>query len=207
MNAKACALLLAIAMCALAAPLRAQDGDRFVVGLGIGPYKFTQTDDFRAKMLNLSSKDDAGAAQAYVEWYPWPSVGWGLRYLLIGSEDYAHLYVPPNVEEVHRWVDVHSLLATVQWLPFDPNAYARPGLIAGVGQSRYEARFQFGSSDTTRSSTGIAVLAGAFVDWGAEGFGARFGANSLNTDLDRIETADVDATGFSVYLDLRWSIE
>ncbi len=55
------------------------------------------------------------------------------------------------------------------------------------------------------------LLAGAYVDWGGEGFGARFGVNALSTDLGSIpvegqaDPVAVDTSGQGAYLDLRWA--
>ena len=43
------------------------------------------------------------------------------------------------------------------------------------------------------------------MDWGADGFGARFGTQYLETDLDAIDGSSVDVSGRDIYLDLRWA--
>ena len=80
-------------------------------------------------------------------------------------------------------------------------------LLAGIGTAEYEATRTFGSSSFSGTSTGPATLAGIYVDWGGDFFGARFGANVISTDLGDINGLEVDASGTSLYFDFRWAFD
>ena len=51
----------------------------------------------------------------------------------------------------------------------------------------------------------MATLFSAYLDWGGEVFGARFGANVLRTELDSIDGIEADASGVSLYFEFRWA--
>lgn len=202
-------VLLVVA--AWATPLQAQTAQSTVIGIGIGPYRFSNTDDLRDELSGVGAKNEAGHGQIYLEWYPADAIGFGARYLYIGSEDYGHYYIAPDIYETHRWIDVHTLLVTAQWFPFDPHSYARPGLLAGLGVSRYHARITFGPVDATalevvnETSQGTAMLASAFLDWGGDDIGGRVGIDLLSTDVGDIQGLSADASGLAVHVDLRWA--
>ena len=107
---------------------------------------------------------------------------------------------PPLQKEV----TVQSNLLTLHWVPLGGRSYTRVGILVGAGSASYNATEDFGPSG---SSSGSAPLAGAYVDWGAEDFGGRFGVHLLNTDLDNLNGLQVDGSGTTFYLDLRWAID
>ena len=92
-------------------------------------------------------------------------------------------------------LDIANLLFTVNWVPLGGRRYARLGLLAGLGLTDYEFTETNGPGGTATSSTsGTAALVGIYVDWGADGFGARFGTQYLETDLDAIDGSSVDVS-------------
>ena len=130
--------------------------------------------------------------------------------------------------------DISNNLATVHWVFWGENDYARAGVILGVGASeyKYEASIGYGtyssyssaSEACTASSlacvggstTGSASLGGIYLDWGGEDFGARVGYHSLSTSLDPIYVSSssstigpytVDGSSTFTYLDLRWAFD
>ncbi|MCH9045805.1 MAG: hypothetical protein IIA40_06835 [SAR324 cluster bacterium] len=113
-------------------------------------------------------------------------------------------------------VNVNSLFITLQFLPFiSDDGYVRIGLLGGIGPSTYEISQTLTVGPSTISdsadTSGTAVLAGVYIDWGGEDFGARFGFNALTTDFDSLQipgeptAREVDGSGTSFYFDLRWA--
>ena len=200
-------LLVAIFFVAVDAPnLYAQDGTNdqtVVIGVGFGIHNFSETDKVRRTSFFITSAL-AGMSQLYVEWYVFEKIGFGIRSMNLGvTETIAVFGARAETELI-----VANNFFTVNWVPREADSYARWGLLAGVGISKYEVT-QSGSlvSNSSISSSGTATLLGIYLDWGGEDFGARFGANFLTTDLDAINGLSADASGNSIYFDLRWAFE
>ncbi len=101
---------------------------------------------------------------------------------------------------------------TVHYIPYiGDDRYTRVGLLFGAGTMDYELTQSGGDLERTFSTDGSARLFQAYVDWGGEAFGARFGLGHPATDLDPMDTPggplDADASGNHVFLDLRWAFE
>ena len=207
----ACACTLAYARGALA------NDQEFVIGLGLGVHSFSQSDDVRKGSNYFGGTDEiksAGLVQLYGEWYVFDDVGLGLRFIsLSGGRTYSSAS-----QQLDQTVTVGSTLITANWILLGSQNYTRLGLIGGLGSATYEVNEKFTDSsgtfaeyDETASTDGTAALLGIYVDWGGEDFGARFGLNSLSTNLDKLKVQgqelDVDGSGVSLYLDLRWAFE
>jgi hypothetical protein len=209
---------LALLLPALAGQAEANDQE-IVIGAGLGLYSFSKSDDFRAG--SGAFQDDAdeissgGMFQLYGEWYLFDDVGLGLRHISVaGGRTYSYL----DAEQTDT-ASVTANLITVNWVPLGSEDYVRMGVLAGIGGARYEAKTEVDfASDTlgediseSDSTSGTATLLGVYVDWGGESFGARFGLNALQTDLDTVELSgqelNVDGTGTALYFDLRWAWE
>lgn len=196
-------------------PAQANDQE-FVIGVGLGGHNFSDSDDFRqgSELFDGSDEIDSGVLfHLYAEWYLFDDIGLGVRNTAIaGGRTYSYL----DAEQTDT-ASISALLLTVNWVPLGSEDYTRMGVMGGVGPATYtaerEVKFDSGEGNTSESetSTGMATLLGIYVDWGAEGFGARFGVNYLNTDLDPIEfdgeELEVDGTGYQWYFDLRWAFE
>jgi len=191
----------------------------FVIGLGVGIHTFSETDDVRQGSGTFADNSDeitqAGMVQLYGEWYLLNEVGFGLRFIsLNGGRTYSS-----SVAELKQEVNINARFITVHWVPLGSEDYVRMGVMGGLGAASYEAKETFSDStgqfggdfEESESTTGSASLAGIYVDWGAEGFGARFGVNVISTNLDPIEIAgeelEVDGSGAAWYFDLRWAFE
>lgn len=107
----------------------------------------------------------------------------------------------------YKELNVTNLLGTVTLVLLGGTGYTRLAVLAGAGTSEYEASQSFSGTTSSDTTTGTAFLGGAYVDWGGEDFGARFGLNVLSTQLDNLNGASVDAGGTSVYFDLRWAFK
>ncbi|MCZ6645122.1 MAG: hypothetical protein O7B79_02675 [SAR324 cluster bacterium] len=197
-------LLIAIFLVGVCSPnLYAQDDTNdqtVVIGIGFGIHTFSETDDVRQNVF-LIADDVAGMGQLYVEWYVFETIGFGIRSINLGVTETISFGTTIETE-----LSVDNNFFTVNWVPLGADSYARMGLLAGVGNSNYEVTQTVTPGGTSSiSSSGSATLLGIYVDWGGEDFGARFGANFLETDLDDINGLTVDASGRSIYFDLRWA--
>lgn len=197
-------LLIALFFVAVCSPnLYAQDGandQTVVIGFGFGIHNYSETDAIRN--YGLIFEDDVVMTQLYVEWYVFEKIGFGFRLISLGVRETGPTFGGTSETEL----SVDNNIFTVNWVPLGADSYARLGLLAGAGNSTYEVT-QSGTSmtDSSVSSSGTATLLGIYVDWGGEDFGARFGVNFLGTDLDDINGLTADASGTSIYFDLRWA--
>ncbi len=183
----------------------AANDQTFVIGAGLGPFEYSKSDDFRRSLTGpsgpLSEFEEESQGQFYVEWYALEEIGFGLRYHRSGGFQ-GEGFVGD------REVFVDSLLVTAQWVPIGATSYARVGFLAGLGTASYDVTIDFeGVSPVSESTSGTAMLLGAYVDWGGPVFGARAGINVLTTDLDDVNGLSADGSGRGLYLDLRWALE
>ena len=187
-----------------------RDNDHIVViGAGFGGHTFATPHRAGQNTVALEVIS-AFMQQIYGEWYAFDQVGFGLRLITFGTSasSFTTVTVGNTTTTATSEVDLNvgNLLFTVNWVPLGGQRYARLGLLAGLGLSDYE--FTESSSpagSATESTSGPAALLGIYVDWGADGFGARFGLQFLETDLDPINGSPVDVSGREIYLDLRWA--
>jgi len=191
---------------------RAQEGgggQNVVIGAGFGSHAFTPSHHTEtvAGNFNVSA---ALMTQAYAEWYVFSTLGFGLRFVSFGAGQTSSgsVTVGSTTASASNNVDVavSNFLATVNWIPLGAEGYARLGVLAGLGVSEYSLTASSTGlpSDSVKLS-GTAVLAGAYVDWGGDEFGARFGIQQLTTNLGESGGKKVDASGREFYLDLRWA--
>lgn len=210
-TSKSLFIVLAIALMAFfAKPALAQNDQTFVIGLGVGIHTFSKTDEMRQTFVLAG--DYGGLGQFWGEWYLLDYLGIGIKNMGINTGEKAI----SGGDSFEREVDVDTNLITVQFLPYiSSDDYTRIGIYGGVGSSTYEYKETLILSGITYSasvsSSGPAINYGAFVDWGAEDFGARFGYGFLNTTLDDLDTGGqkwaVDGSGSHWYFDLRWAFE
>jgi hypothetical protein len=201
-------LLFVLAFCTVLVAgrqARAENDQTAVIGFGFGIHTFSQTDDFRrGQSPFILELDIAGMGQLYAEWYLLEEIGLGVRLMSLGvTEEVIGFGGTGGTKEL----SVRNVLGTVTWVPVGATGYTRLGLIAGAGVSDYEATNTFPGQEFSGSTSGLAALLGIYVDWGGKDFGARFGANVLSTQLDKLDGAEVDASGTAFYFDLRWAFE
>ena len=199
------AAVLITAMLAVTVPRPAwANSQTIALGIGVGKYEYDETDTQRsaAPLKGMYEELMRGVqSQMYLEWYALGSLGFGVRGLNVGSDQSGGTAGSPNT----RVVSVRSKLVTVNWVPLGGERYARLGMLAGVGRSNYEVATTSGGTTGSEATSGGARLLGAYLDWGADGFGARFGVNALKTRLEDLNTLHVDGSGQGYYLDLRWA--
>lgn len=191
------AVVFAIVFAASAA--QAQNDQTVVIGMGGGGYT-SDSDGVRGDR-------DLVMSHLYVEWYAFDTLGIGFRRTVM-LEVGIGLLAFGGFETF----SVQTNMITANWVAFGEKSYTRVGLVGGVGTAEYEydgALPLFGFDRHVKSS-GLAALAGVYLDWGADGFGARLGYDYIATELDDVDIAGVgtrtpDATGAGPYLDLRWA--
>lgn len=180
-----------------------------VIGYGFGQHLFATKHHTRQTTGELVITSTL-VEQFYGEWYVLDRVGVGVRFLSFGEKVTSSATVgfggtSTTVSDVLE-VKVHTILATVHWVPLGGRRYGRIGFLAGLGTTTYDLSETTSPGGTDSFSTsGTATLAGGYVDWGADGFGARFGIQYLATDLAPINGDSVDVSGRETYLDFRWA--
>ncbi len=123
---------------------------------------------------------------------------------------------------VGQVIDVSHLLLTGQfWYPISASGSIHVGGLLGAGTTNYKSTFVWFVNDrpgdephgeTSFTSSGSSIIYGAFLDLGGDGFGARFGWQSIDTSMDDFKGvwdtayAKADASGSVFYLDLRFAL-
>ena len=210
MNAIRKCLLQTLALAALlalvAAPQARADNDQTVVlGAGIGIHEYSKVDAAREgdSSVGIDDVTHAGMSQLYLEWYALGNVGFGIRTIGLGATRTTTI-LGVEIEEKY---ETSIPLITIQWVPIGATSYTRFGLIAGAGSADHSYTVTVGGSPSEVTASGSATLAGAFLDWGGEDFGARFGVHSIDTDLGNYKdtTEPAEASGVAWYFDIRWA--
>ena len=180
-----------------------------VIGTGFGGHQFATTHKAGQEPVALEVIS-AFMQQYYAEWYVFDTLGLGFRFTTFGTSVSSSTSVTiggtTTTASSEADLKVNNWLFTVNWVPLGGKRYARLGVLAGLGMSDYTfTETNIPGGVETSSTSGPAALLGIYVDWGADGFGARFGTQYLATDLDPVDGSDVDASGRDVYIDLRWA--
>ena len=191
----------------------AQTDINVVVGGGFGGIAYKNSEG-----LGISKEERVNGFgfNHMAEWYFSEILGIGLRQTaFIASND-----LEINEADYSETTTVSSLMMTLHLILFGSDSWARFGITSGYGRSAY--RYQLdtdedeseNADDEEYTGSGDAYLVGAFLDWGGDGFGMRFGYDYFQTDFDTFdtevnetETRDVDlsGTGDYVYLNFRYA--
>lgn len=99
-------------------------------------------------------------------------------------------------------------------VPVDNDKYFLLGVSAGAGVSTYTFSAKWTKKvtgvtydpDVSESSSGFVFPIGCFFDWGADGFGGRFGCEYVVSQYDKIGDEKPKGNGFQIYLNLRYAI-
>ena len=185
-----------------------QTKQNVVIGIGLGIHGYSDSDDVRQNYF-LDEPTAGGVGKIFGEWYPFESIGIGFHAISIGSSETFWIF---GVEFENK-INITSSLITAQFIPYvSGDGYYRFGLIGGAGSSTYEYSLSNAFGSVAYETTGTAVLAGGYVDWGGESFGARFGLNVLSTSFDGLDIStdtglNADGSGTHWYFDLRWAFQ
>ena len=200
-----------------AGQLRAENDQSGVLGFGFGLHRFSESDGFRNSTVNASEIDNAFMLTGFGEWYLLGDFGIGVRLIAFSATERATANAdgsPLLFANTERVIEAQTLMFTGHWVVAGSESYVRVGLLVGVGPARYKERLEadcfFCGPNTNiivseRTTSGMATLFSAYLDWGGEVFGARFGANVLRTELDSIDGIEADASGVSLYFEFRWA--
>lgn len=222
-------LLAALAALVLLAPPASAQGDAGVMlGFGGGRHEFYSADDFRAETPDFGEMERANLSQAWLEWYAFGTVGFGVRALQLHGRKAkeetvdnpffclitAGLACSFGDTAATKTAQVDVGLATLNAV-IPLGGTSGLGFIYGAGNATYAGRIEKDedSSETADitefkgHATGPASYGGVFLDFGGPGLGARLGGAWLETDLPELDETRferVSAAGAHWTLDLRW---
>jgi len=192
------ALGLTLAM-AWAAGARAEDESRFNGGLGLAATSYATTDSLRAAQhRGLSDSQgqpiadgrqidlNRGNLHAFLDWYPWPTWGFGLQYhrasgtrrIALDAAQSATLFGQNTQGTTYREeLDLTTLFLTANWLAARGSSTGL-GLTAGLGPATYRYFQSVGDrgSGTPRCGTDGIGGVGMRCD-GRDGWDGRDGHN------------------------------
>jgi hypothetical protein len=177
-----------------------------VIGAGLGIHTYSKADTIRQGVPGYGGADEikqAGMGELFAEWYALGIVGFGVRGISLGT---TRSYTSAG-NQLDESVTVGLTFLTLNVIVAGAESYTRLGLLGGIGSATYKVTATLnGTQLGSNSASGSATLAGTFLDWGGEDFGARFGVNAIQTSIkDMTGGAKVDGSGTSVYFDLRWA--
>jgi hypothetical protein len=162
------------------------DEIKYIYGLNINPEILLN------KALSINSKYGFAA-------------GYRLEYITGG---YKYSYGPGGTKE--RKVNIlNNIFYCSVSQPLDSNKYCLVGILGGIGPSRYKMNIDTSSSTLDaydKSVWGLVMPAGAFIDWGGDGIGARFGVEMLLSIYTKEDGIRPNSTGIRAYLNLRYSL-
>ena len=160
----AAALLLAATLL-LAPGAYAENDQTVVIGAGLGAFGYARSDDLRRTRPTgggtLSEFNQESQGQLYVEWYALEEIGFGLRLHRSGGFQGAGF-------SGEREVIADTLLVTAHWVPLGADAYARMGVLAGLGTTSYDVTIDL-DGDVGGATSGTAKPLGAYGGWGGGG--------------------------------------
>ena len=181
-----------------------ENNQNVVIGASIIGILMPGEDDFADRFsLQLGI---TGLQQLYAEWYVLGRLGVGYRYLGTGiTETYSTF----GLEE-KREIKSTSHLATANYLLYiSTGQYTRLGVLGGIGTTNYTYTETINGISTQADTSGPTTLGQAYIDWGGEDFGARFGIGMLQTKLEEVKFQGIphqaDLSGNHWYFDLRWA--
>lgn len=185
----------------------AQTRQTVVIGIGLGIHSYSEVDDVRNQFY-LSTPEAGGMGVIFGEWYPLENIGVGIRSLAVAQTE----TIISGGFQLDTTATTTATLLTATLIPWvSSDGYYRAGIVAGAGSATYEVTQTLGALSASIDTSGTAVLGGGYIDWGADGFGARFGANYLSTTFDPLVNGStelsVDGSGTHWYFDLRWAFE
>ena len=194
----------------------------YVIGLGGGGASLSSN-----PKISFTSEEISQGTHGYFEWYLFDSLGLGIKGSTLQNA------TCPEVEGLSCTTLAYSnQFATLNWIFSGEKDYSRWGLTVGTGisslsystsGSTYTCKewseytnscTSWGYEDVNKTScssaTGPYSSAGLFFDWGADGFGARLGYDSVSNQVGQIKCKGttikgVTSTGGLGYLDFRWA--
>jgi len=191
------------------------DNCNVVLGAGFVYHGYSEVDDFRK--ANGLLKDEikfAMGAQFYAELLLNNTfslslpVGLAVGYRYQALEG-AYKYSSSLGYTAERKAQLFNNIAYVNvLLPLDDEKYWLLGCSAGLGASTYKYALEYSALYTNYNATskGTVVPLSVFLDWGADGIGARFGYSYVMSKYEDVDGVTPKGNGNQFFLDLRYAI-
>ena len=175
----------------------------YVIGIGLGGASYKEKPEFF-----YDSEKITKGANPFFEWYLFDSFGLGLKSITLQSADQYDYEDGKTI--TYQPLNIVSNLITINWIISGEKDYSRFGLTFGTGNS--EISLSSGGSGSGYSTSGSASSLGIFFDWGADGFGARVGYDSVSNSFGEFKTRsrnekNITGTGGLGYLGFRWAFK
>ena len=180
----------------------------YVIGIGAGGASYKEKPEFF-----YDSEKITKGGNINFEWYLFNSIGLGLKTVSLQSPDSVYSKSDGTTggeQGIYQPLTIDSNLITINWIISGEKDYSRFGLTFGTGNS--EISLSSGGSGSGYSSGGSASSLGIFFDWGADGFGARVGYDSVSNSFDEFKTSsrnvkNITGMGGLGYLGFRWAFK
>ena len=177
----------------------------YVIGIGAGGASYKEKPEFF-----YDSEIITKGGNINFEWYLFNSIGLGLKTVSLQSPDSVYYNsdgTTDGEQGTYQPLTIDSNLITINWIVSGEKDYSRFGLTFGAGNSRLTKMAHDGVG---YSSSGSATSLGIFFDWGADGFGARLGYDSVSNSFGEFKSGsrnvkNITGTGGLGYFGLRWA--
>ena len=177
----------------------------YVIGIGAGGASYKEKPEFF-----YDSEKITKGGNINFEWYLFNSIGLGLKTVSLQSPDSVYYNsdgTTDGEQGTYQPLTIDSNLITINWIISGEKDYSRFGLTFGAGNSKLTKITRDGVG---YSSSGSATSLGIFFDWGADGFGARLGYDSVSNSFGEFKSGsrnvkNITGTGGLGYFGLRWA--
>ncbi len=177
----------------------------YVIGIGAGGASYKEKPEFF-----YDSEKITKGRNINFEWYLFNSIGLGLKTVSLQSPDSVYSKSDGTTggeQGIYQPLTINSNLITINWIISGEKDYSRFGLTFGAGNSKLTKITRDGVG---YSSSGSATSLGIFFDWGADGFGARLGYDSVSNSFGEFKSGsrnvkNITGTGGLGYFGLRWA--
>jgi len=177
----------------------------YVIGIGVGGASYKEKPEFF-----YDSEKITKGRNINFEWYLFNSIGLGLKTVSLQSPDSVYSKSDGTTggeQGIYQPLTIDSNLITINWIISGEKDYSRFGLTFGAGNSKLTKITRDGVG---YSSSGSATSLGIFFDWGADGFGARLGYDSVSNSFGEFKSGsrnvkNITGTGGLGYFGLRWA--
>lgn len=198
------------------------EDNAFSVGIGLVYHTFSEVDDFRKPTGSFGSSDEIKnltGIQINGEFMlndlmslslPF-GISTGYRFQTMnGGFEYT---VEMNLATFTREVTINNHIGYVNlYYPLGSEKYCLIGGTIGIGASEYVATEKtesnssyFADGTVKDTSRGFIIPVGGFIDWGADGFGGRFGVDYILSKYKKTGDFTPKGNGIQACLDLRYA--
>lgn len=181
---------------------------------------FTKTTKHTENIFGQAEISSLGGFQVSFEWLPATLENISIEYIYqnmnaMGKKEYTikNASYTTDIKNTTKIDLVNHIISANFSYPLT-TTYVNIGGTVGYGISNYryiseyESNTPATSDSSEKSSTdttnGNAILVGAFINWGGDKLGGRFGVNLLQTNHADINNNSVKASGKQAYLSLQY---